>query len=237
MRYTDLPFLQTPNPVLDIGDVPNNNNPTRYLRVGTQCPADERFTLQLLVDVSNQERTQLERTRMIGQDAAFKSGTNLPKPSDLLLHYRYGAAAVKLWGHHGHLLSSGHRKNIPRPPAPVAPYPCDPSSSNDHRRTATRKRERHADNADGSKKQRGRLETRETTTRYYEEQDQGNSNPGRVIVEAVDGSTGWDEDDWMLFFLANSKAAHERRRVDEEEFSSRIRTWASGVSVEAGQGP
>jgi hypothetical protein len=58
-----------------------------------------------------------------------------------------------------------------------------------------------------------------------------------VIVEAVDGSTGWDEDDWMLFFLANSKAAHERRRVDEEEFSSRIRTWASGVSVEAGQGP
>jgi hypothetical protein len=205
--------------------VPNTNNPTRYLRAGTQCPADERFTLQLLDDIPNPERTQLERTRMIGQDAAFKSGTNLPKPSALLLHYRYGAAAVKLWGRHGHLLSSGHRENIPRPPATIAPYPSDPSTSINDRRTAIRKREHHADTAGKSKKQRG--ETRERT----EERDQDDPSTRCVIVEAVDGSTGWDEDDWMLFFMTNSKAAHERRRVDEEEFSSRIKTWAGGVSV------
>jgi hypothetical protein len=35
----------------------------------------------------------------------------------------------------------------------------------------------------------------------------------------------------MLFFWTNTKAARERRLVDEEEFSSRIKSWASGVSV------
>jgi hypothetical protein len=194
-------FLKTPNPVLDIGDVPNTNNPTRYLRAGTQCPAVERFTLQLLVDIPNPERTQLERTRMIGQDAAFKSGTNLPKPSALLLHYRYGAAAVKLWGRHEHLLSSaGHRENIPRPPATVTPYPSDPSTSINNRSTAIRKRERRADNAGSSKKQRGETRENGERTAGYEEPDQDDSSTRRVIVEAVDGSTGWDEDDWMLFF-------------------------------------
>jgi hypothetical protein len=31
-------------------------------------------------------------------DAAFKRHTNASKPSDILLHYNYGAAAIKIWG-------------------------------------------------------------------------------------------------------------------------------------------
>jgi hypothetical protein len=57
--------------MLDIGDVANN--PTRYLRAGTQYPADGRFTLQLLDDMPTPERTQLEKICMIGQDAASRA--------------------------------------------------------------------------------------------------------------------------------------------------------------------
>jgi hypothetical protein len=219
-------FLQTPNPVLDATDVANN--PTRYLRDGTQYPSDERFTLQLLLEMPTPDRVQLERICMIGQDAAFKSGTNLPKPSALLLHYRYGASAVKLWGRHEHLLSSDHRKNIPRPPAEVTPYPAGPSLSINDRSTAIKKRE-CSDDAAGSSRRKGD-ETGGSTARD-KERDQDDSSTSLVVIEPVDGSTGWDADDWMLFFMSNSKAAHERRRVEDEEASSRIKKWASGISV------
>jgi hypothetical protein len=41
----------------------------------------------------------------------------LPKPADLLLHYNYGAAAVKQWGKNTRVLTN--RPNIPRPSVPV----------------------------------------------------------------------------------------------------------------------
>ena len=41
----------------------------------------------------------------------------LPKPADLLLHYNYGAAAVKQWGVKSSVLTS--HPDIPRPSALV----------------------------------------------------------------------------------------------------------------------
>jgi hypothetical protein len=64
----------------------------------------------------------------MGLDAAFKRNTDLPRPSELLLHYNYGAAVVKHWHCHTHLLSGRHRRNIPRsPPAQVKHEPAGPS--------------------------------------------------------------------------------------------------------------
>ena len=50
-------------------------------------------------------------------DAAFKKATRKPKPSDLLLHYNYGAAAVKCWGRGTDLL-----RERARPPRPLVPF-------------------------------------------------------------------------------------------------------------------
>ena len=49
-------------------------------------------------------------------DAAFKKHTRKPKPSELLLHYNYGAAAVKCWGRGEELLL-----NLAKPPRPPRP--------------------------------------------------------------------------------------------------------------------
>ena len=51
------------------------------------------------------------------RDATFKIKTTKPKPTDLLLYYNHGAAAVKLWGHGVDVLRK--RSNPPRPPVPV----------------------------------------------------------------------------------------------------------------------
>jgi hypothetical protein len=39
-----------------------------------------------------------------------------------------------------------------------------------------------------------------------------------------------DQDDWMLFFWTNTKAGRERRRVNEEEVPSLVKTWGSSWS-------
>jgi hypothetical protein len=172
------------------------NNPTRYFRDGTQYPSDEHFTLQLFLKMPTPDCVQLERICIIGQDATFKSGTNLPKPSALLLHYRYGTSTIKLWGHYKHLLSSNHRKNIPHPLAKVTPYPATPSLSINDQSIAIKKCER-SDDAVGSSR-RKREETGGSNARD-KEWDQDNSSTCLMIIEPVDGSMGWDADDWMLF--------------------------------------
>jgi hypothetical protein len=40
----------------------------------------------------------------------------------------------------------------------------------------------------------------------------------------------WDEDDWMLYCMLNTKAARERHLAVQEESSSNIRAWAQEVS-------
>jgi hypothetical protein len=220
MYYTDLPFLQTPNRVLSIEDVPNS--PARHIQDDVECPTQERFTLQLLTT----DQEVMTGLPWIGRDAAFNKDTNLAKPSGLLLHYNYGAAAVKRWGRQTHLLSATNRRDVPRPSTVVTPEPADPSRKINDRTKAIEQRERQAEanTAGSSKRRRGRPRKRIGGPK---ERDQ---HAGNVVVEAVDGSAGWDEDDLMLFFCLNTKAARERRRVADEEFSSRINQWASDVS-------
>lgn len=56
-------------------------------------------------------------------DAAFKKHTRKPKPSELLLHYNYGAAAIRCWG-----LGTEALQNRANPPRPSLPIP-DPGGA------------------------------------------------------------------------------------------------------------
>ncbi|KAI0248995.1 hypothetical protein BJV78DRAFT_1130395 [Lactifluus subvellereus] len=196
----DYAILKTPNHVLSIEDMPVRHE--RNLVDEVDYPASARFTLHLLEDGPRRAHKE-SNFPWNGRDAVFKTGTNLPKPSDLLLHYSYGAAAVKRWGQPRRFLSDC--KNVPCPQAAVAPGPSGPSTTvHDRSGVTTRKRERAPDTAGSSKGKRPHPET----------------------WRAVDGSTGWDGDEWMLFFCSNTKRARERH----QELSSRINKWASEVS-------
>jgi hypothetical protein len=59
------------------------------------------------------------------RDAAFEKNIDKPKPSDLLLHYNYGAAAVNCWGRGKNVL-----ENLAKPPRPV-PMPTGPRTAQD----------------------------------------------------------------------------------------------------------
>jgi hypothetical protein len=121
----------------------------------------------------------------------------LARPSELLLHYNCGIAVIKRWGRQAHLLSPSRRRIALRPSAPVIPGPAGPPSTVHNRAETIQKREHYA----GSSKKRKRT--------GGPEGDQDGPDTGNVVVEAVDGSTGWDEDDWMLFFSASTEAACE----------------------------
>lgn len=186
----------------------------RILTAGTQFPPNERFTLQL-IDCALQSlpaptREELERVCKFGQDAAFRSDSDLPKPSGVLLHYNYGAAAVKFWGHNKDSLQCGTAPARP-PPAPPpgsdTTYLSGPSTSIHDQSVAIRKRQANDNTAlaGSSKKRKGKAR----------EQDHDDE---------------WDEDDCVMFFWSTSKVARERRRAAEEEFSGHMKMWASGVS-------
>jgi hypothetical protein len=40
----------------------------------------------------------------------------------------------------------------------------------------------------------------------------------------------WDEDEWMFYFMLNTKAARERHQTAKEESTSNIKAWAQEVS-------
>ena len=65
-------------------------------------------------------------------DATFMDQL-LPKSADLLLHYNYGAAAVKQWGKNTSVLTD--RPDIPRPSVPV-PAPMGSTRAERDRDTA-----------------------------------------------------------------------------------------------------
>jgi hypothetical protein len=114
--------LKTPNPVLGIDDVSHKEG--RPLPDGLEYPAGERFTPQFLKD--GEHRIYMEGEHWFGTDAVFKIGTNLPKPSALLLHYSYGAAVLKRWGVHLQVLS-GHHRHLPSPDDTVSVAPTGTS--------------------------------------------------------------------------------------------------------------
>jgi len=191
-------ILKTPNRILGVDDIPLGTD--RELLDNVSYPTDSRYTLQWLttparfVAVPN------------NGDAAFKKDTKLPKPSDLLLHYNYGAAAVKMWGHGYEVLQN--RANLPRPAVPV-PAPTGASKKVHDRQVEIRKRD----------------EARVVPLA-------GSSTVGAGAAESVESGAQmrWDEDDVMLFFWGNSKAAKERHENKINENVRRVEQWSEGVS-------
>jgi hypothetical protein len=145
-------------------------------------------------------------------DATFMDH-QLPKPADLLLHYNYGAAAVKQWGRNSTILAN--RPDLPRPSVP-APAPMGPQKVKHDRSIAIekRKKRRREEGSDGMGPSPGILETK----CQLAVQNEGNT---RAEI--------WDEDDVMLFFWGNSKVARERYVREEEERRKLFEKWRSGV--------
>jgi len=123
-------------------------------------------------------------------DATFRRGTRKPKPSHLLLHYTYGAAVVKHWGQNKDVFMN--RPNIPRPMVSVEAPRDAPKVISDRSKTTAK-----LDKARGLK---------------TDAQDGAPGGP----ADSVEGDM-YDEDDIMLFFWGNSKAATERHRKKEED--------------------
>ena len=87
----------------------------------------------------------------INSDAAFGKTSRARKQSALLLHYNYGAAALKLWGRKTHILEDNAKKS--RPPKPVTAL-SGPSKKAHNRSHAIKKREKAAKAAETSKGKR-----------------------------------------------------------------------------------
>jgi hypothetical protein len=120
----------------------------------------------------------------------------LHKPADFLLHYNYGAAAVKQWGKNTSILTN--RPDIPRPSVK------DDCNIPIEKRAATM-----SQGGQGAGSERHRSEG---TAADLEEQDK------------------WDEDDVMLFFWGNSKAAMDRHARKEQERTEYLEGWRAGVT-------
>ena len=205
--------------MLDLDDV--SVGPTRFpLRdtVKYEYPVGERFLLQVIGDV---ERDALLDAYPNNTAAAFKRGTNLPKPSALLLHYNYGAAVVKLWGHRTEVLD---QRNIPRPRVVTNRQPGRPPRHKNNRLIAIRKREGHGNPGDDSG------EASEVAEVAGGGATDVTDNPTVVVRRPMVGYREWDEDDWMLFLWGNTPAARERYRAADEESFNRISRWATEVS-------
>jgi hypothetical protein len=159
-----------------------------------------RYTLQWL-ETPEQNAASMA-TVPNNADAAFKRNTEKPKPSDLLLHYNYGAAAVKRWGRGTKILQN--RPNIPRPKRP---------SRTIHDRTVAIRKREEARNSGGA--------TAGSSA--------AGAGTGLAESECQPEATKWDEDDVMLFFWGNSKAATERHLKKVGENTQRVEQWRGDV--------
>ncbi|KAF8713536.1 hypothetical protein AX14_012944 [Amanita brunnescens Koide BX004] len=186
--------LKTPNPILEREDVPARHD--RTIAADVAYPDNSRYTLQWL-----KPAPLVLLTIPNNIDATFKRDTRQSKPSDILLHYNYGAAAVKIWGRNTAVL-----ERLATPPRPRMPVPAKAGPSKDvHDRTiAIKKREEAKNRAEAG------------------------AGAGARLVES-EGQTTWDEDDVMLFFWGNTKAAQERHLKKANEDASRIEQWRGGV--------
>ena len=179
--------------------------PRREVPEDIAYPSSERYTLQWLTEASPETIQVVAKNNT---DATFKMGTREPTPSDLLLHYNYGAAAVKRWGRGWDVFQ--HRANLPRPPIPT-PAPMGPEKARHDRSIVIKKREA-AQRADQS----GR----------------GSAAAGArrgEMLDAREECTEWDEDDIMLFFWGNTPAAAERHRKKQDESTQKMEQWRQGV--------
>lgn len=136
-------------------------------------------------------------------DAAFRNHSRAHKPSPLLLHYNYGAAAIKNWGHGKEVL----KKLIPKPPHPEVPVtPLTPPAGPSY-----------------TKHGRGI-----TVAKLKAARDPGGVGGGTGgLVESEDQE--WDEDDMMLFLWGNTQAAKDRHLEKASKDARRIEQWRGDV--------
>jgi hypothetical protein len=163
-------------------------------------------------------------------DAAFKKNTHLPKPSALLLHYNYGAAAIRMWGHGIEVLRD--HANPPRPPPPQ-PVKTGPSKTTHDRMPAIQKLD-DARNAKGGGS-RNATAGPSRITRSTQKRDTDGVGGGNVVAGSgsevdLDGQAQWDEDDVMLFLWGNSNASKDRHRKKLEESTRHMEQWREGVA-------
>jgi len=188
--------------MLDTTDIPRHDRVTMDENVS--YPSQDRFTLQWMLTPKASTQAGVPNN----SDAAFIKHTRKPKPSKLLLHYNYGAAAVKCWGRGTQVLTE--YANPPRPSVPV-PAPMGPSRISNDRTTTVRKLN-VARAADG-----------------------GNAQPGtrKGAEESVDseGRALMDEDEVMLFFWGNTPAAKQRHLKRVQEETERMGRWRGDILV------
>ncbi|KAF8805808.1 hypothetical protein BYT27DRAFT_7224680 [Phlegmacium glaucopus] len=135
--------------------------------------------------------------------------TRKPKPSELLLHYNYGATAVKWWGHGIQVLD---KKFKPPCPPKLAPALSRPSKSIHNRTTACDKLEAAWErNTTGKHRTASKLTTRKHGT-----------------VQATAEVT-WDED-IMLLLWGNSCTATECHSKKVQENVQHMEQWRKGLS-------
>jgi hypothetical protein len=137
-------------------------------------------------------------------DAAFGKASRARKPSALLLHYNYGAAAVKLWGREKQILEELAKES--RPPKPV-PAPSGPSGGV-HTRSLT-------------------IDKRKKAVAAAEEAKITGASKGKHRAT-------WDEDDVMLFLWGNSRAARERHLKTSEAKRENLEQWRQCVDSSTG---
>jgi hypothetical protein len=163
-------------------------------------------------------------------DAAFSTQTNLPKPSDLLLHYNYGAAAVKMWGHGIDVF----RDNAvaPRPPTPQT-VKLGPSRSIHDRTVIIKKRKKATNPKRGGGRDPTAGPSRPTRRAHQHDTNGGNAVGGSGIegIEDSEDQARWDEDDVMLFLWGNSNASKDRHRKKLEESTRHMEQWREAVGV------
>ncbi|KZP28689.1 hypothetical protein FIBSPDRAFT_927455 [Athelia psychrophila] len=112
--------LKTPNLILETIDVPDRYE--RAIDPDVSYPSDSRYTFQWIATV---ERQIILDRYPNNNDATFMD-QQLDKPAELLLHYNYGAAAVRQWGKNFTVLVD--RPDIPRPSV-IAPAPKERNTS------------------------------------------------------------------------------------------------------------
>ncbi|KAF8228219.1 hypothetical protein L208DRAFT_1488951 [Tricholoma matsutake] len=194
--------LKTPNHILGLNDIPPCHGQTHMLNDVTYPPGSQ-YTLQWLVTPYE----FIEPFVPNNSDAAFKKYTRKLKPSELLLHYNYGAAAVKRWGHGKEVLQKC--VTPPRPPVPL-PAPMRPQRTIHDRDIAISKCDTvQAPNAAGAQNSSAGAGTREYTE--------------------LEGQAMWDEDDVMLSFWGNSQAAKEHYLKKVHKDTQHMEQWREGM--------
>ncbi|KAF9513975.1 hypothetical protein BS47DRAFT_1343641 [Hydnum rufescens UP504] len=177
----EVAILKTPNLYLDVADVP---------------PRAQR---DWLVDPGLGGHTVPSNL-----DAAFKTQSQQPPPSALLLHYIYGAAAAIQWGHGSEVLKTHQHPARPKAPEPA---PMGPERSNHNRGIAIEKR------------------------KAAQNQNQHHASKPTSDKEQTDGLTERQRrvEDLVYRLWLNAPDAKEYRRKEKEEKDNHVDRWRRGI--------